>query len=277
MPPLPPTKPAVSGAAAPLAPTLNKIAEVTAVFWLMKIIATTLGETAGDFISQTLNLGYIVGLGITGALLVAIIVFQVRAKSFHPALFWAAIVATTTAGTEISDMMDRTLGLGYASGSLLLTAGLIATLAVWYKRDGNLSVDPIARTDAETTFWIAVVFSNSLGTAFGDFLVDNVGLGYVDAALICTAIIVVVLILHYTRAMNEIALFWIAFIFTRPFGATFGDFLTKPLAHGGLDLGTYNAAFVCILLMAGIIAATLWREKRERAATVELDPARERT
>lgn len=277
MSPLPPTEPAVSGTAEPLAPAINKIAEVTAVFWLMKIIATTLGETAGDFISQTLNLGYSAGLGITGALLVAVIFFQVHAKSFYPALFWAAIVATTTAGTEISDMMDRTLGLGYTSGSLLLTAGLIATLAVWYKRDGNLSVDPIARTDAEITFWIAVVFSNSLGTAFGDFLVDNVGLGYVDAALICTAIIVVVLILHYTRAMNEIALFWIAFIFTRPFGATFGDFLTKPLAHGGLDLGTYNAAFVCILLMAGIIAATLWREKRERAATVELDPARERT
>ncbi len=277
MSPLPPTEPAVSGAAEPLAPAINKIAEVTAVFWLMKIIATTLGETAGDFISQTLNLGYSAGLGITGALLVAVIFFQVRAKSFHPALFWAAIVATTTAGTEISDMMDRTLGLGYASGSLLLTAGLIATLAVWYKRDGNLSVDPIARTDAEITFWIAVVFSNSLGTAFGDFLVDNLGLGYMDAALICTAIIAAVLILHYTRAMNEIALFWIAFIFTRPFGATFGDFLTKPLAHGGLDLGTYNAAFVCILLMAGIIAATLWREKRERAATVELDPARERT
>lgn len=271
-----PPETAASSERGTLAPVGNKIAEVTATFWLMKIIATTLGETAGDFIAQTLNLGYVVGLGITGALLVAVVFFQVRARSFHPALFWAAIVATTTAGTEISDMMDRTLGLGYASGSLVLTTGLMATLAVWYMRDGNLSVDLINRTGAEITFWIAVVFSNSLGTAFGDFLVDNLGLGYMIASAICTAIIGAVLILHYTRAMNEIALFWIAFIFTRPFGATFGDFLTKPHANGGLDLGTYNAALVCVLLMAGIVAATLWREKRPRAAAIGPDPARER-
>ncbi|PHP65230.1 hypothetical protein CSC94_20175 [Zhengella mangrovi] len=254
-----------TGHATSTAATVTKIAEVTLAFWVMKIIATTLGETTGDFIAQTLNLGYVAGLGITGALLVAVIFFQVRASHFHPALFWAAIVATTTAGTEISDMMDRTLGLGYASGSVILTAGLLATLAVWYWRDGNLSVDPIRRRDAEITFWIAVVFSNSLGTAFGDFLVDNAGLGYVEAALVCTAVIGLVLTLHYTRAMNDIALFWIAFIFTRPFGATFGDFLTKPVSHGGLDLGTYNASLVCLVLMTGIVLASVRNHRRQQA------------
>lgn len=251
-------------------PILNKIAEVTLAFWAMKIIATTLGETTGDFIAQTLNLGYVVGLGVTGGLLIFVIFFQVKAKQFHPALFWIAIVATTTAGTEISDLMDRTLGLGYSLGSVILTVGLLATLAVWYRRDGNLSVDPIQRKDAEIMFWIAVVFSNSLGTAFGDMLVDVVGLGYVNAALVCTAVIAVVLVLHYTKAMNDIALFWIAFIFTRPFGATFGDFLTKPLLKGGLDLGTYNASIICILLLSGIVFATMRiRQRREIPALID--------
>lgn len=246
-------------------PLASKIAAVTAGFWIMKIIATTLGETTGDFIAQTLNLGYVAGLAITCALLVIVIFFQVRARRYHPILFWTAIVATTTAGTEISDLMDRTLGLGYASGSMLLTAGLLGTLAVWYWRDGNLSVDPIQRKDAEVMFWIAAVFSNSLGTAFGDFLVDNLALGYFDAALVCAAVIAVVLALHYMKAMNQVTLFWIAFVFTRPFGATFGDFLTKPVDHGGLDLGTYNASLVCVALMAGLIIITMWRDRSARA------------
>ncbi|MEO4044973.1 hypothetical protein AAFN47_25520 [Hoeflea sp. CAU 1731] len=241
---------------------VNKIAEVTILFWILKIIATTLGETTGDFISQTLNLGYVAGLGITGVALVLILAAQIRADRFHPALFWAAIVATTTAGTEVSDLMDRTLGLGYTSGSLILTAGLLITLAVWYMRDGNLKVDPINRKDAELMFWIAVVFSNSLGTAFGDYLVDVAGLGYVNAALVCTGVIGLVLVLHHTKAMNDVILFWVAFIFTRPFGATFGDFLTKPIAHGGLDLGTYNASAICLLLMAVLIVAAVRYRKR---------------
>ena len=182
-----------------------------------------------------------------------ILIAQIRATRFHPLLFWLAIVGTTTAGTEISDMMDRTLGLGYLWGSVILTAGLLAALYVWYRREGNLSVDPITRRDAEIIFWIAVLFSNSLGTAFGDFLVDDMGLGYVAAAALCTAIIAGVMVLHYTRSMNEIALFWIAFIFTRPFGATFGDLLTKPIEKGGLDLGTMNASLVCAVAMLVVI------------------------
>ena len=232
-------------------PTVNKIAEVTALFWMIKIVATTLGETFGDFFSQTLDLGYVIGLGITGAMLLT-------------ALFWAAIAGTTTFGTEISDLLDRTLHVGYIGGSLILAAGLALTLIVWYRREGSLEVDPITQGRAEILFWVAVVFSNALGTAFGDFLVDVAGLGYGGAALVCTAVIALVLVLHYTRAMNEIALFWIAFIFTRPFGATFGDLLTKPIAKGGLDLGTLNASIVSLVLISGLIGLS-WRNMPERS------------
>ena len=246
--------------------TINKIAEVTVLFWILKIIATTLGETLGDFIAQTLNLGYVVGLGITGTLLVILIVVQIRADRFISALFWATIVATTTAGTEVSDLMDRTLGLGYLGGSIVLAGGLAATLAIWYRRDGNLSVDPIVKTDTEIMFWIAVIFSNSLGTAFGDMLVDVIGLSFWQGALVTAGVIASVLALHYKKAVNDIALFWLAFIFTRPFGATFGDLLTKPLNKGGLDLGTYNAAGISLLLMAGLV---WWSLRRRREAGVE--------
>lgn len=242
--------------------TFNKIAEVTILFWILKIIATTLGETLGDFIAQTLNLGYVVGLGITGTLLVALLFAQIRARHFHPALFWAAIVATTTAGTEVSDLIDRTLGVGYLGGSVILAAGLAVTLAIWYRRDGNINVDPIVKNDAEVMFWIAVVFSNSLGTAFGDMLVDVLGLTFWQGALVTAGVIAIVLVAHYTKVVNDIALFWLAFIFTRPFGATFGDLLTKPMDKGGLDLGTYNAAGVCLILMAALIWWSMrWRRQ----------------
>lgn len=233
--------------------TLNKVAEITVFFWILKILATTLGEMFGDFIAQTLNLGYVVGLAVTSTLLVIILFFQISAKRFHPAIFWAAIVATTTAGTEISDLMDRTLGFGYVIGSIILAAGLIVTLVVWQRREGNLSVDPIITKNAEIMFWIAVVFSNSLGTAFGDALVDVVGLSYIQGALVTAAVIGVVLLLHYLTKVNAIALFWIAFIFTRPFGATFGDLLTKPMNKGGLDLGTLQASGVALVLMVVVL------------------------
>ncbi|MCB2055623.1 MAG: hypothetical protein KDE35_15455 [Geminicoccaceae bacterium] len=235
---------------------VSKIAEVTLAFWILKIIATTLGEMSGDFIAHTMNLGYVVGLSITSTLLLIVLTLQIRADRFHPALFWAAIVATTTAGTEVSDLMDRTLGLGYVAGSVILATGLLATLAVWYYRDRDLSVDPIIEKDAEIMFWIAVVFSNSLGTAFGDALVDVVGFSYVQGAFVTAGIIAVVLLLHYATKVDKTVLFWIAFIFTRPFGATFGDFLTKPLASGGLDLGTLQASFVALALLATVLFAS---------------------
>ena len=240
---------------------MNKVAQVTIFFWIMKIIATTLGETAGDFISQGLNWGYYVGFAITIALLAIILFFQIQAERYIPVLFWAAIIATTTAGTEVSDLMDRSLGLGYAIGSLILVACLLTTLAIWYYRDRDLSVYPIIRKDAETTYWLAVVFSNSLGTAFGDFLTDNMGLSYIQGALLTATVIAVVIALHYVSKINDVLLFWLAFIFTRPFGATFGDFLTKPVKDGGLSLSRGYASIIALVLLAIVLFISTRKKK----------------
>ena len=232
---------------------LSKVAKVTGYFWVMKVLATTLGETAGDFISMTLGLGYYAGLGITFAILAVVLGFQIGGRGYHPALFWTAIIATTTAGTEISDFMDRSLGLGYMWGSLILVSGLAATLAVWYVRDRDLRVYPIVSRDTEIMFWIAVLFSNSLGTAFGDFLVDDMGLTFIQGALVTAGVIAVVAALHYFTRLSHVLLFWIAFIFTRPFGATFGDFLTKPLDQGGLNLPREYASLTTLALLAAVL------------------------
>ncbi len=235
--------------------TLNKIAAITLSFWIAKIIATTLGETAGDFLAHTLGLGYVIGLSITGALLVGVLVAQIRSKTYHPAMFWAAIVATTTAGTEISDLMDRTLGLGYVLGSSIIFAGLLGTLTLWYVRKSTLNVDVVNDRETELFFWIAVLFSNSLGTAFGDAIVDALGLSYMQGAMICSEVIGVVLLLHYLTRVNTVFLFWAAFIFTRPFGATFGDLLSKPAAKGGLELGTLETSVVAAALLVAVLFA----------------------
>lgn len=232
---------------------LNKVAEVTLLFWFMKIVATTLGETLGDFLSMTLNLGYLIGIGITLVFFLIVLFAQLNAKKYIPILFWLVIIATTTLGTEISDFLDRSLHLGYTLGSLLLFSGLGATLFLWYKKFNTLSVYPIIDKNKEVYFWIAVLFSNSLGTAFGDYLSDVVGLSYLNGAFVTAGIILLVVALHYFTKINHLILFWIAFIFTRPFGATFGDFLTKPLAKGGLDLGTLNASIVSIAVMTILI------------------------
>jgi uncharacterized membrane-anchored protein len=232
---------------------LNKVAEITLLFWIMKIVATTLGETLGDFLSMTLNLGYLVGIGITLVFFIIVLLVQLSAKKFIPIFFWLVIIATTTFGTEISDFLDRSLHLGYTLGSLVLFSGLILTLFLWYKKFKTLNVYPIVDKNKEVYYWVAVLFSNSLGTAFGDYLSDIVGLSYFNGALVTAGIIVIVFLLHNFTKINHIILFWIAFIFTRPFGATFGDFLTKPIAKGGLDLGTLNASIVSIILMTILI------------------------
>ncbi len=232
---------------------LNKVAEITLLFWLMKIVATTLGETLGDFISMTLNLGYLKAITITFGFFLIVLTLQLSLKKFIPIYFWLVIIATTTLGTEISDFLDRSLHLGYALGSLILFLSLLLTLYLWYKKFKDLNVYPIFNKKEEIFYWIAVLFSNSLGTAFGDYLTDNLGLSYLHGAMITASIIVVVVLLHYTTKLNAVFLFWIAFIFTRPFGATFGDFLTKPIAKGGLDLGTLNASLIAMVLMAMLI------------------------
>lgn len=243
--------------------SLNKIAKITLLFWLMKIVATTLGETLGDFIAQTLNLDYLVGIGITLLFFLFTLYLQLSAKKYVPAFFWLVIIGTTTLGTEISDFIDRSLHLGYAVGSLILVACLLLTLYFWYKKYRNMEVSPIFEKQKEIFFWIAVLFSNSLGTAFGDYLNDGLGFSYLVGAAITLSVIIVVVLLHSFTKINHILLFWIAFVFTRPFGATFGDFLTKPIAKGGLDLGTLNASLVSVVIMITLIIIAHQKEKIE--------------
>lgn len=237
----------------PATGAVSKIAALTLAFWAMKILATTLGETAGDFLSMTLSFGYYASLGITFAFLAVVLALQMGSPLFHPLLFWIAIIATTTAGTEISDFMDRSLDLGYTAGSAILLAGLAMTLGLWWLKIRDLRVDTLTRKDSELFFWIAVLFSNSLGTAFGDFLVDDAGLTFIQGALVTAGIIAVVAALHYWRAVSDTWLFWIAFVFTRPFGATFGDFLTKPVTDGGLSLPREYASLATLALLLIIL------------------------
>ena len=232
---------------------LNKVAEITLLFWLMKIVATTLGETLGDYLSMTLNLGYFTGILITLAFFLIVLRKQLITKKYVPLYYWLVIIATTTLGTEISDFLDRSLHLGYTLGSLLLFLGLVLTLFLWYKNFKTLRVYPILDKNKEVYYWVAILFSNSLGTAFGDYLSDVMELSYLNGALITATVILIVVALHYWTKINHIILFWIAFIFTRPFGATFGDFLTKPILKGGLDLGTLNASIVSVAIMMLLI------------------------
>lgn len=232
---------------------IHKLPAITLIFWIMKIIATTLGETLGDYISMTLKLGYSTALTVTFIFFLIVLIIQLFTKKYIPVFFWLVIIATTTLGTEISDYIDRTLHLGYTIGSLVLFSFLVLTLLLWYKKYKNLSLYPVSDRNKEIYFWIAVLFSNSLGTAFGDYLSDIIGLSYINGALVTAGVILIVVLLHYFTKISHIILFWIAFIFTRPFGATFGDFLTKPVSKGGLDLGTLAASIVSIILMSILI------------------------
>jgi uncharacterized membrane-anchored protein len=229
---------------------LNKVAKITLVFWILKIFATTLGEILGDFFSMSLNIGYTYSLVITFVFFIVFLILQLRQDRFHAPIYWLVIIGTTTVGTEISDLMDRTLGTGYTLGSLILFTVLMITLFLWHRNIGQIKVYPVTERRVELYYWIAILISNSLGTAIGDFLSDDLELSYLTGAAITAGIIVVVVLLHYLTKINEILLFWIAFIFTRPFGATFGDFLTKPIAKGGLNFSRGIASLVTAFLMA---------------------------
>lgn len=242
--------------------SINKVARITLLFWLLKIVATTLGETLGDFISMTLSLGYTVGILVTLAFFLVVLLAQLSVKSYIPALFWLVIIGTTTLGTEISDFIDRTLHLGYAAGTLLLISCLLLTLLLWFRQYGNLEVYPITSRHKELFYWIAILFSNSLGTAFGDFLGDYAGLSYLQGALVTGVVIIIVVLLHYLTRINHILLFWIAFIFTRPFGATFGDFLTKPTEKGGLAMGTLSSSLVAVFVMIILLSVGYYANRR---------------
>jgi len=232
---------------------LSKVPQITLIFWVIKIAATTLGETAGDALSMTMQLGYAVSSGILFAVFLAVLTAQVTAKSFHRFLYWAVIVATTTVGTTMADFADRSLGVGYVGGSLILFVALMLVLALWKFSAGPISFDHIISHKVEIFYWMTILFSNTLGTALGDFLADTSGLGYSGGALVFIGALAVVAIAYFTTKISHVLLFWAAFILTRPLGATVGDLLTKPLADGGLNLGRISSSLIIAGVMVGCI------------------------
>ena len=242
---------------------MNKIAKVTVFFWIMKICATTLGETAGDLLSMTMNVGYALSSIILISLFLISVVAQLRSSRFHPVLYWTVILTTSTAGTTMSDFMDRTLGLGYAKGSLILVTCLLAVLAAWRISEKTLSVDDIQSTKAEIFYWTAILFSNTLGTALGDYLADDSGLGFLGGAVLIAGLLGLVGLAFYFTQISRVILFWIAFVLTRPFGATFGDLLTKPAEKGGLNFGTVGSSLILASLLVVFILYTGAKQRRE--------------
>jgi uncharacterized membrane-anchored protein len=238
---------------------LAKVPEITLGFWALKILATTLGETGGDAVSMSMNLGYLVSTGIFMVLFVGAVLFQIRASRFHPFLYWATIIASTTVGTTLADYATRSLGIGYAGGSLLLLALLFATLFSWYRTLGRVDVASIQTPKAEFYYWLTIMFSQTLGTALGDWTADTAGLGYLGAAAVFGALLLVVAALYFFTGVSRTALFWSAFVLTRPLGAVIGDFLDKPVANGGLELSRYAATGA---LLAAIIILILLLPQR---------------
>jgi uncharacterized membrane-anchored protein len=234
--------------------SLSKVPEVTLAFWFVKILATTLGETGGDAVTMSMNLGYLVGTAIFATVFVVAVAAQIAAKRFHPFLFWAVIVATTTAGTTLADFLDRSLGIGYVGGSSILFVLLLATLGLWYRTLGSVSVNSIRSSQAEAFYWATIMFSQTLGTALGDWMADTTSLGYERSALVFAAGLAIVAAAYYFTRLSHTLLFWAAFVLTRPLGATVGDFLDKPLANGGLALSRYVASAALAIVIVGCIA-----------------------
>ncbi len=236
--------------------SLNKVPEVTLAFWIIKIAATTLGETGGDTVTMTLRWGYLAGTLLFVVALLVLVGFQIAARRFHPFLYWATIIASTTFGTTMADFADRSLGIGYTGGSTILLACLLATLGLWYWTLGSISVDTVGTPKVEVFYWAAITFSQTLGTALGDWMADSTGLGYEGGALVFGAALAVVAALYYWTSVSRVTLFWAAFILTRPLGATVGDFLDKPVGAGGLALSRPLASAIiavfillCLLLL----------------------------
>ena len=231
----------------------SKVPAVTLVFWIVKILCTTLGETGGDAVTMSMNLGYLVGTAIFAAIFVVAVAAQVIAKRFHPFLYWTTIIATTTVGTTMADFADRSLGLGYAGGSLILLVLLLSSLGVWYWSLGSISVNTVSTPKVEMFYWVTIMFSQTLGTALGDWTADSAGLGYGGAAVIFGSLLVLVAACHFWTKISKTVLFWVAFILTRPLGAVVGDFLDKPLAQGGLNLSRYTASGALVILVIACI------------------------
>lgn len=242
--------------------TLSKVPEVTLLFWVIKIAATTLGETGGDAVSMSMNLGYLVGTAIFAVIFAVAVTAQIRAKTFSPMLYWATIIATTTVGTTLADFADRSLGIGYAGGSSILLALLLGSLWFWYRTMGSVSVHTVNSPKAEVFYWVTIMFSQTLGTALGDWTADTAGLGYTGAAVVFGALLLVLVAAYLWTRTSRTFLFWAAFILTRPLGAVVGDFLDKPVSAGGLALSRYSASFA---LLAFILSSLILFRQRAAA------------
>ena len=240
----------------------SKLPEITLAFWIMKISATTLGETAGDLLSMTLKIGYAASSVLLIGVFLVTLGAQLRSRTYHPLLYWAVILATSTAGTTLSDFMDRTLGLGYATGAAILASLLCAVLVYWKVTQKSLSVTHVRSSGQELLYWCAILVSNTLGTALGDFLADSSGLGFAGGALLIAGAIALIAAAYYLTGISRVALFWMAFVLTRPLGATGGDLLTKPVSAGGLNLGTAGASAVLLAILLITIAITSWQARR---------------
>ena len=236
---------------------VNRVPHIILLYWVIKIAATTLGETGADLFSMTLNLGYGVSIFIFLIIFLILLSVKLTLKRYNPIAYWLVFTATAIVGTGISDFIDRTLGLGYAIGSVFLVILLALILLLWYKKEKSIAVEYITTTSAEIYYWIAFLIANTLGTAAGDFVADTLGLGFLVSAILITGLLIITAILHYYTQTSNILLFWIAFVLTRPFGATFGDLLTKPIEKGGINLGTIGASiFFILLLTIGLIKET---------------------
>jgi len=233
--------------------TLTKVPAIGLGFWLIKILATTLGETGGDAVSMSMDLGYLVSTAIFMALFIGAVLLQIRARQFHPVLYWLTIIASTTVGTTLADYATRSLGIGYAGGSTLLLALLLATMFLWHQTLGRIDVASVYTAKAETFYWLTIMFSQTLGTALGDWTADTAGLGYLGAAEIFGGMLLVIVAFYFATRVSRTLLFWSAFVLTRPLGAVVGDFLDKPIAQGGLEFSRYTATGVLLLTILALV------------------------
>jgi uncharacterized membrane-anchored protein len=243
---------------------LSKVPEVTLAFWVIKIAATTLGETGGDAVSMSMNFGYLIGTVIFAAVFLAAVVAQIKARTFKPLLYWTTIIATTTVGTTLADYADRSLGIGYVGGSTLLMALLFGSLFIWHRTLGSVSVSTVSSPKAEMFYWVTIMFSQTLGTALGDWTADTAGLGYTGAAIVFSALLALVVAAYYWTNVSRTLLFWAAFILTRPLGAVVGDFLDKPLSAGGLALSRYSASAALFAFI--LTSILLFKQRAARTA-----------
>lgn len=241
----------------------TKVPEVTIIFWIIKVAATTLGETAGDALSMSMNLGYLISTGIFAGLFLMMVGAQITAKSFHPYLYWATIIATTTLGTTMADFADRSLGIGYAGGSSLLLALLMGSFWLWHRSLGIVSIASVNSSKAEVFYWVTIMFSQTLGTALGDWTADSAGLGYFGGAVVFGSLLAVVTACYLWTRISRTVLFWTAFVLTRPLGAVLGDFLDKPTSNGGLDLSRFSASGALLAIIVGCLLVFPQRPARQ--------------